>query len=212
MDGEMGILRVEPNNILEDDLEEGFEEDETPFITSLRLKEVFEQFPQLTQLEQLEEESLKEEQVEVYEKTESSRARVRIIESQETVEKDKEGNVRLKTLIPVKSLVHEEKLQIKKKNPDLVFLCNISNSKIYYNIPKDEFWLEVYQPTWINHKRTLRKVGSVKLEQHDLETMKILGILYERNFNNPLPQTIYVKKRDRRKAKQIKERFDRENL
>lgn len=176
-------------------LEEEIEEDPTPFMTGLGLEKALGRLPQLEQT--LEEET--------YEKTQG-KPLVGVFEELELIGRDTKGEVH-KIGAMTKGVLQAQKLQKMKKNPDLIHLCSISNSKVYYNIPKDQYWIEVYQPTWINHKRMMKKVGSIKLEPHDFETMKMLGILYDRDFNNPLPQTIYVKKKDRKKAKQIMKKF-----
>lgn len=189
------------------DLEEEIEEDSTPFITGVRLNEAL---GFLDQLKQPLEELPKEEQTETYEKTEE-KPLVGVFKKLEIVAEDTKGKIH-KIGAMEKSLFHAEKLQKKEENPDLICLCSIGRTKIYYNQVTDEFWKLNLKPVWINHKRNMVIESWDKLEPHDFETMKMLGILYDRDFNNPLPQTIYVKKKDRKKAKRIKERFDCENL
>lgn len=181
-------------------LEEEIEEDTTPFITGLRLEEALGHLPKLEELE--------DEQSEIYEKTEPSR--VRIIERQETVEIDKEGNIRQKTVIPVRSLVHEEKLGKIEKNPDLICLCSIGRSKIYYNQVKDEFWRLNLKPVWVRHRRTMQIESWEKLQPHDFETMLALGILYHRDFHNPIYPQIWIRKRVRKKMRKIIDKFEGE--
>lgn len=173
-------------------LEEEIEEDPTPFTTHVRLKEALGNLPDL------------EREEEIHEAEE--KPLIGVFKELELVATDTKGKIH-KIGAMDKGVLHAEKLKRKERNPDLIHLCSIGNSKVYYNIPKDQYWIEVYQPTWINNKRMMKKVGSIKLEPHDFETMKMLGILYDRDFNNPLPQTIYVKKKDRKKAKQIMRKF-----
>lgn len=175
-------------------LEEEIEEDPTPFMTYVRLKEALANLPDL------------EREGEKYEEVDQESPPVRISESFEILETDRKGNIRYKTVVP-KALVHEEKFQRKEKNPDLIHLCSIDRIKIYYNTVSEEFWMLVLKPIWIKHKRMMQVDSWIKLQEHDFQTMKLLGILYDRDFNNPLPQTIYVKKKDRKKAKQIMRKF-----
>ena len=190
-------------NLHIDNLEEGYEEDQTPFTTSVKLKEAFEQLPQLTQLE---EETPKEKQPETYGKTEE-KPLVGVFKKLEIVAEDKKGKIHKIGAVD-KGVLHAEKLQKKEENPDLICLCSIGRTKIYYNQVSDEFWKLNLKPVWISHKRTMTIESWDKLEPHDFETMKMLGILYERNFENPLSRRYYIKKKDRRKAEQIKRKWD----
>lgn len=109
-----------------------------------------------------------------------------------------------------KGVIREQKLPEIKRNPDLKFLSYIGHSKVYYNIPNDEFWIEVYEPSRIKgiNKKTMIKIGSIKLEDHDFETMYVLSLLYNRNFPDSLPQTVYVRNKDHKKAKEIIEKWN----
>ena len=138
------------------------EDDPTPFMTWVETEKASKHSTQ-----KLKEESKGNQQPEIYIKTEPSR--VRIIERQETVEIDKEGNIRQKTVIPVKSIVHEEKLGKIEKNPDLIHLCSIGRSKIYHNQVKDEFWRLNLKTVWVKHRRTMQIESWEKLEEHDFE-------------------------------------------
>jgi len=106
-----------------------------------------------------------------------------------------------------KGVIRAEKFKKKQKRPDLIHVCSIANIKIYYNVVSEEFWMLVLKPLWVKHKRMMKEIAWIKLEEHDFETMKVLSILYERDFNNPLPQTFWIKKKEREKAKRIMVRF-----
>ncbi len=173
-------------------LEVEIDEDSNPFMTHVKLKEALGHLPDLEK--------------ETFEEVE--RSPVRISESFEILERDRKGNIRFRTVVP-KALVHEEKFKKTEKNPDLIHLCSVDRIKIYYNVVSEEFWMLILKPVWIKHKRIMQVDSWIKLEEHDFRTMKILGILFDREFNNPLPQTIYVKKKDRKKDKQIMRRFKR---
>ena len=106
-----------------------------------------------------------------------------------------------------KGLIKEKSKEIrkKKKNYSLKLLCNVNNSKIYYNIPNDEFWIEIYTYGKIN-----RKTGSIKLENHDIQTLRAFSIAHARDFTLPLPKQLWLRNQLRKKIQQISNRFNKE--
>ena len=180
-------------------LEEEIEEDPTPFMTGLRLEEAL---SHLSQLEQTLEE-------EAYEKNEE-KPLVGVFEELELIGRDTKGEVH-KIGAMTKGVLQAHKLQKMKRNPDLIHLCNINNSKVYYNIPKDQCWIEVYQPTWINRKRIMKKVGSIKLEKHDIENMWAFADIVLHDCHNPIPKQRWITKKLRKKEQKILEKLSRKN-
>jgi hypothetical protein len=174
-------------------LEEGIEEDTTPFITSVKLEEALEILPQL---EEIGKTSKKNEEP----------SAVRIVESFEILERDKKGSIRRQTVIP-KAFIHEEKLKKIAKNNYLIHVCNINRGKIYYNVIEHEFWLCVLRPVWIKHKRTMQIVSWIKLEEHDIESLLAFCLCYIRDFENPIPKTLWVRNKTRKKMEKVLNEF-----
>ena len=56
-------------------------------------------------------------------------------------------------------------------------------------------------------KREMRIVSYERLERHDFETMLALGVLYQRESCNPLPENFYLRNALKRKTKKILGRF-----
>lgn len=106
-----------------------------------------------------------------------------------------------------KGLIKEKNrdVKIKPKNYSLKRLANVSNSKLYYNIEYGDFWLEVY-----NYGKPNRKITSIKLENHDIQTLKAFAIAHARDFCLPVPKQIWIGKKLRKKIQKICEIFHKE--
>lgn len=106
-----------------------------------------------------------------------------------------------------KGIIKEKSKEItqKKKNYSLKLLGSVNNSKIYYNIPNDEFWIEVY-----TYGKTSRRTASIKLENHDIQTLRAFTIAHARDFMLPLPKQLWIGKKLREKIQTIRGRFNKE--
>ena len=73
-----------------------------------------------------------------------------------------------------------------KKNPNNIFLLNVSSAKMYYDIENDCYWLYVFS---IDRKKILRKI---KIEKHDIQSLLAFA-LYDR-YGEDLPKQLWINK------------------
>lgn len=177
------------------------EDDPTPFMTWVKSEKAKKHSSFLA--------DLKNEEPEIYKKLEERHPEIMagILEELSLVAKTREGEIYKMLAVP-KPLLHVEKLRKMEKNPDLVFLCWFGNhTKVIYNKVSDEFWALHLKPVWVKHRRTMQIESWEKLEEHDFDTMLALGIVYHRDFHNPMPREIYLRNALKRKIKKILGRF-----
>ena len=129
-----------------------------------------------------------------------------MVKGLETSVVDRKGRIH-KIVVMGKSLLHAEPVETEKKdkNPDLVCLGRLNRDKIYYNPITEKFWLLRIKPYWVNKKRIMETESWNKLEEHDLETMLALGLVWYRMDvdKNPLKNRIYLRKALMRKMRKI---------
>lgn len=75
-----------------------------------------------------------------------------------------------------------------EENPNLVHLFSCDRLNLWLNVAEFEVWSSIHNP------QIGKQTHWEKLENHDLENLLALGILYSRDFHNPFPRDFYVKK------------------
>lgn len=84
-------------------------------------------------------------------------------------------------------------------NPNLKKILQFNNLIIYQFIDTEDFVIMVHhpekQPIWC------------KLENHDIETLEAFCHAYHRDFHNPIPEKIWIRKKIRQKMRNIIEKF-----
>jgi len=81
-----------------------------------------------------------------------------------------------------------EIIEVKKENPNLIHLFCIGNDNYWLNESEEEIWRSTFNSS-IHKQRAWKQIP-----QYGIRNLMALGILAERNFHNPFPKTIWLKK------------------
>jgi len=100
----------------------------------------------------------------------------------------------------------ERDTEYKKPNPNLIFICNLGNGKVYYNNIEDEFWL-------MSRRLGSQEVIWTKIENHDFETMLAIGILNRNQFDSTkVRKALWLRKSLENKIELFNDRFHKKKL
>jgi len=84
-------------------------------------------------------------------------------------------------------------------NPNLKKILQFNSLIIYQFIDTGDFAIMVHHPE--------KKPIWCKLENHDIETLEAFCHAYHRNFHNPIPEKVWIRKKIRQKMRNIIEKF-----
>jgi len=117
------------------------------------------------------------------------------IKEHTTILKDEDGKIRV-----IKSETSREITYELKRNPNLHFLFNFSEGKVYFDTQNVGYWFYLFSK---DRKTIIRKI---ELKRHDINNM--LAFCLSEIYGKNLPKRLYINKNLKAKASFIADKLD----
>lgn len=81
-----------------------------------------------------------------------------------------------------------EIIEVKKKNPNLTHLFCMGHDNYWLNLEEEELWRSTFNPA-IGKQRAWKQIP-----EYGVKNLLALGILAQRNYHNPFPRNMHLRK------------------